>query len=207
MRIHALLLTGLLAAAPAAHAQSGYGQSGYGQGGYGPSGNAQGGQDRTGPEGGSAYDRGYDDRSASQGRQGPGGYGDDRAPASDVSSGRPPGGAGYADADQAPPDLGRELGLRPEQQTALRAYQQATTPAEADQRRAEQEFQRLATLTTPQRLDFTAGQMQRDQADFARRAVAVRRFYAQLTPEQQRRFDQLTAPPQGEDDDGTAQSR
>lgn len=214
MRTRALLLAGLLTgAAPAAHAQPGYGQGGYGASGYDQPGYGQG--DRA--QGGSAYDRGYDDRSGPQGQQGQGqdrgqpgrdGYDDDRAPAPGAVAGRSPAGASYADADQAPPDLGRELRLRPEQQSALRAYQQATTPSQADQQRAQQDFQRLGSLTTPQRLDFTAGQMQRDQADYARRAVAVRRFYAQLTPEQQRRFDQITAPPQdGEGDQGGAPQR
>ena len=205
MRKRAFLLAGLLAgAAPAVHAQPGYGQGGYGQSGYGQGDRAQGG---------SAYDRGYDDRSGPQGQQGQAqqgrdGYDDDRASPPGPASGRPPGGADYADADQTPPDLGRELHLRPDQQSALRAYQQATTPSQVEQQRAQQDFQRLAGLTTPQRLDFTAGQMQRDQADFARRAVAVRRFYAQLTPEQQRRFDQITAPPQGgEGDQGGAPQR
>lgn len=194
MRTRILLLTGVLAGlAPLAHAQPGYDQ-----GRNGPSGSDPGyGQD------GSAYDQGYDGRSGSRGQQARDRYDEDRPPVPGAAPGRPSGGSDYGDAGQAPPDLGRELALRADQQPALRAYQQATTPSEVERRRAQQDFQRLGGLTTPQRLDFTAGQMQRDQADFARRAVAVRRFYAQLTPEQQRRFDQITAPPQGDaDDDG-----
>ena len=174
----------LVAAAPV-HAQSGYGQSGgygassaqqgYGQDGYGaPSGQQGYGQDRGG------YDQ---DR---------GGYDQQRA-----TSGAPAGGAGYADADQAPPDLGRELNLRSDQRAALQAYRQSTTPSAAEQQRMQQDMGRLAGMTTPQRLDFTSQQMARDESEFANRAQAVRRFYTQLSPAQQRRFDQLTAPQQG----------
>lgn len=202
------------AAALPAHAQSGYDQGGSGQGGYGrgsypqsgypqssypQSGYPQSGYPSGAPQGGSRYDQGsyQDDRSAPRDPQRPtGGYDDDRGAS----------GGGYGDAGQAPPDLYRELGLRPAQRAALQAYQQATTPSEAEQQRMEADARRLATLPTPERLDAIAQAMQRDQADFARRAQAVRRFYAQLTPDQQRRFDQVTAPPpEGADEGGYGQ--
>lgn len=146
---------------------------------------AQPGYGRQGDYGGQSSQQGYG--------QDRGGYGQSQGPA----SGAPAGGAGYADADQAPPDLGRALSLRADQRAALQAYQEATTPTEAEQRRMQDDMTRIARMTTPQRLDFTSQQMARDESDFARRAQAVRRFYAQLTPTQQRRFDQLTAPQQG----------
>ena len=182
MRLPLLLLvaTAALTGAALAHAQTGYdtrqgagqqrdGQSGYGRSDYGqPSRPGQGADD--------SYDDEADDRQAPP----PGA--------------RPPGGADYADADSAPPDLGRDLGLRSDQRGALQAYEQATGPNEADAQRMQADVQRLIGMTTPQRLDFTAQEMQRDQADFTRRSAAVRRFYGQLTPQQQQRFDRITAP-------------
>jgi periplasmic protein CpxP/Spy len=184
----ALAAVALPAAAQAPYGQPGYGQSGYGQPSYGQP--AYGSQP--------SPSSGYDQRSYG-GAPGPqGGYppaGSDR-------------GGAYADGNGAPgeaggaPDLYRDLGLRPEQRAALAAYQQAVTPSAAEQQRMEADAQRLASLPTPQRLDAIAQQMSRDQAAFAQQAQAVRRFYAQLTPAQQRRFDQLTAPPADEGDGG-----
>ena len=109
---------------------------------------------------------------------------------------------GYDERDQDRADLGRELGLRADQRSAFQAYEAATMPSQAEMQRQEGDMQRFRGMTTPQRLDFTAQQMQRDQADFGRRADAVRRFYAQLTPQQQRHFDHLTGPEAGADGDG-----
>ena len=179
MRLPTFIFAGAGVAALAASpvlAQPGYGQQGYGQSGYGGQSSQQGyGQDRSG------YD---EDR---------GGYGQTRG----EPSGAPARGADYADANQAPPDLGRALNLRSDQRPALQAYQEATTPTQAEQQRMQDDMSRIVRMTTPQRLDFTSQQMAREGSDFARRAEAVRRFYAQLTPTQQRRFDQLTAPQQG----------
>ena len=177
MRAHALifavpLLAGVAvtsARAQGADPRGAYDQGGYRQGGY------AGGDQR-----GQGQYRDSDDG----GRAGP------------PSGTRPAGGADYADADQAPPDLGRDLGLRPDQRSALLAYQQGTTPSEAEQQQTQGDLGRLRTMTTPERLEFTARQMQREQADFSRRAMAVRRFYGQLTAQQQRRFDELTGPGQ-----------
>ena len=109
---------------------------------------------------------------------------------------------GYNDGDRESSDLGRELGLRADQRSAFQAYEAATMPSQADMQRQQGDMQRFRGMTTPQRLEFTAQQMQRDQADFGRRAAAVRRFYAQLSPEQQRRFDQLTGPEAGANGEG-----
>jgi len=46
-------------------------------------------------------------------------------------------------------------------------------------------------LTTPQRLDRMQAMMAEHQAQFARHADAVKRFYAALTPAQQKAFDAL----------------
>lgn len=46
-----------------------------------------------------------------------------------------------------------------------------------------------AAMTTPERLDFMAARMAEHQARFQRTAAAVKRFYAQLDPQQQKVFD------------------
>jgi len=83
------------------------------------------------------------------------------------------------------------LQLRPEQEPALTAFVNAMKPdpAQMQQRRAERA--ESANLTTPQRLDRAQARMAERQQQFARRADATKRFYAQLSPAQQRAFDAL----------------
>jgi hypothetical protein len=87
--------------------------------------------------------------------------------------------------------LGAVLQLRPDQQPALRAFVASLQPdpAKMERKRAQRGAER--DLTTPQRLDRMQARLAEAQADFARRADAIRRFYAQLTPSQQRAFDTL----------------
>ena len=134
--------------------------------------------DRSRPNGYAPQRGGYDDRRY-----------DDRAAAS-------------PDDNAEEPDLGRELNLRADQRAALDAYKAAFRPDEATARAAEDTARRLPSLSTPQRLDFTRREMERERADFERSDAATRRFYAQLTPEQRRTFDRVTAPQDGEDDGG-----
>ena len=47
----------------------------------------------------------------------------------------------------------------------------------------------MAQLTTPQRLDLMDKRMAERQAHMKQRSDAVKTFYAQLTPEQQKTFD------------------
>ncbi len=110
--------------------------------------------------------------------------------------------AGLA-AAQAPPtvrgqaqgaDLPSLLHLRPDQMGAYNAVEAAgrDSPALVAQLRAK--YQRLATETTPQRLDFQAEMLNLNVARAHRVIEAERKFYAVLTPEQQHTFDQVTAP-------------
>ena len=105
---------------------------------------------------------------------------------------QPPSGAGGADAGE--PDLMRELNLRGDQRAALEAYKAAFRPDESAARAAEDMARRLPSMTTPQRLDFTRREMERERADFERSDAATRRFYAELSPQQRQAFDRLTAP-------------
>lgn len=87
--------------------------------------------------------------------------------------------------------LRETLQLTPAQEPALQAFVSAHA-----QRRAERQDRRAAhaaeaNLTTPQRLDRMAQHMAERQRDFAQHAEVVKRFYAQLTPAQQKAFDAM----------------
>ena len=83
------------------------------------------------------------------------------------------------------------LQLRPEQEPALKAFIAAMQPSPEQMQRREGEHGEARNLPTPQRLDRLQARMAEHQAAFARRADAIKRFYAQLTPSQQRAFDAL----------------
>ena len=86
------------------------------------------------------------------------------------------------------------LQLRPDQEPALKALIAAMQPdpAKMEQRRGERGEMR--GLTTPQRLDRMQAKMAERQQRFARHADAIKRFYAQLSPSQQKAFDALPPP-------------
>ncbi|MAK83557.1 Spy/CpxP family protein refolding chaperone [Phenylobacterium sp.] len=83
------------------------------------------------------------------------------------------------------------LQLTPQQEAALNTYVAAIAPkaGERPDRRGAREAMR--DMTTPQRLDAMAAHMAQRQQAFAARAEATKRFYAQLTPSQQKAFDAL----------------
>ena len=95
------------------------------------------------------------------------------------------------------------LQLRQDQEPALQAFLTAMAPPEG--MGAHMGMRRgpggpdgqPEQLTTPQRLDRQAAMMAQHQQAFQRRADAIRRFYAQLTPTQQRAFDALQGPGRG----------
>jgi hypothetical protein len=84
------------------------------------------------------------------------------------------------------------LQLRPDQDGALQAFVAALQPspgARDHMRRPD----RAAPLSTPERLDRMQARLAEHEARFRARAEATKRFYAQLTPTQQRAFDALHA--------------
>ena len=83
------------------------------------------------------------------------------------------------------------LQLRPEQEPALRAFLDAGKRPQADRQRLRGQRREMAQLTTPQRLDRMSERMKARQAQFEQRAAATKRFYAQLSPAQQKAFDAL----------------
>ncbi|HZC15941.1 MAG TPA: Spy/CpxP family protein refolding chaperone [Caulobacteraceae bacterium] len=80
------------------------------------------------------------------------------------------------------------LNLRPDQEAAFQAFQAAMTPRPS-QRHEHKDRGALDAMTTPQRLDRMADRMAKRQAEFQRRADAIKIFYAALSPDQQRAFD------------------
>jgi hypothetical protein len=85
------------------------------------------------------------------------------------------------------------LQLRPEQEPALRAFVSALQPQgdRMNRMRGDRGGPEARTLTTPERLDRMRARLAERQAAFERRADATKRFYAQLSPAQQRAFDAI----------------
>ena len=87
-------------------------------------------------------------------------------------------------------ELKDKLQLAPGQESAWQSFGSAMQPpAEPMQRMQRDEFKQL---TTPQRLDLMEKRRAERAERFAGRTAATRAFYARLTPEQQKRFDDET---------------
>jgi protein CpxP len=83
------------------------------------------------------------------------------------------------------------LQLRPNQEPALDELMKAVTPPEGARERMRAARAEMRDLPTPARLDKQREHMLRRQQEFDRRAMAIKKFYAQLTPTQQKAFDAL----------------
>ena len=83
------------------------------------------------------------------------------------------------------------LQLTPAQEPALQAFIAAAAQHRGDRAGRRQDRQEMQTLTTPQRLDRMAARQAERQQRFAQHAAAVKQFYAQLTPAQQKAFDAM----------------
>lgn len=83
------------------------------------------------------------------------------------------------------------LQLRADQEPALRAFLDSGGKPDADRGKFREQRQAMAQMTTPQRLDQMKARMTERQARFDQRAAATKRFYAQLSPSQQKAFDAL----------------
>lgn len=102
-------------------------------------------------------------------------------------NGAPPPAAPTSQAER----LRLALGLRPDQDGALQAFIQAIAPPPGVMERMRQQEESAASLPTPRRLDMMLAGMDEMRAITVARIAATRRFYAQLTPAQQRAFDAL----------------
>jgi periplasmic protein CpxP/Spy len=83
------------------------------------------------------------------------------------------------------------LQLTPAQEPALAALVASMKPPEGGRAKMHGDRQAMAALTTPQRLDMMLVKMDERRARMVEHTVAVKRFYAQLTPSQQKAFDAL----------------
>jgi protein CpxP len=89
------------------------------------------------------------------------------------------------------------LQLTPAQEPALKAFLAEMRPPEGMGGKMDMGepmkgmHKEMAGLTTPQRLDRMQDRMDKHRAMFDRHATAVKRFYAQLTPAQQKAFDAM----------------
>lgn len=83
------------------------------------------------------------------------------------------------------------LQLTPAQEPALKAFLSEMQPPEGMRDKMKGMHEEMAGLTTPQRLDRMRARMDDHRAMFERHAAAVKRFYAQLTPSQQKAFDAM----------------
>ncbi len=103
--------------------------------------------------------------------------------------------AGSAQVQQ--PDLHAALHIRPDQETAFRAYQAGIAAPRPQIAQIQADYARMHMVSTPERIAL-AGQAQALQASlFNRYADATRQFYSVLSGPQQRIFDQITLPPSG----------
>ena len=89
--------------------------------------------------------------------------------------------------------LGVLLQLRPDQQPALQNLLSTLRAQPRGMRAGMGPGAGSAGLTTPQRLDRMMAGLDAARSHLAQVADATKRFYAQLTPSQQRAFDALTA--------------
>lgn len=87
-------------------------------------------------------------------------------------------------------ELKGKLQLRPEQEADWARFLEAMKPA---QRPLRPDPRELAQLSTPERLDRLRALRQQRESEMERRDAATRTFYATLSPEQQKVFDEQTA--------------
>lgn len=83
------------------------------------------------------------------------------------------------------------LQLQPSQDAALNAFLDTLKPPAGDRDRMHEDREAAEHLTTPERLDEMMARMDQRRARFAQMATAIKTFYAQLTPAQQRAFDAI----------------
>lgn len=90
-----------------------------------------------------------------------------------------------------------KLNLTPAQQGAWAAFSSAVTPAPDRLMRMAQLRQSMRTMNTPERIDRMRELRAERTAAMDRRFDATRQFYAQLSPAQQKTFDENALPKRG----------
>ena len=87
------------------------------------------------------------------------------------------------------------LHLQLSQHPAWRAYKDALAETHADETGAVADVSRLNAMTTPARLDALRTQLAAQEQSLDRQAAATLSFYAVLSPDQKRLFDEVTRQP------------
>lgn len=89
-----------------------------------------------------------------------------------------------------------KLGITANQENAWKTFVAASKPQPMPKKPDDAD---MAKLTTPERIDEHLARMKDHEAVMEKRAEAVKAFYAQLTPAQQKIFDDTMppAPPEG----------
>lgn len=88
-------------------------------------------------------------------------------------------------------ELKQQLQLSPGQEGAWNDFIEQMQPRPGERLRIDRE--QMARLTTPERIDRLRALRDQRNAEMDRRAEATKAFYATLTPEQKKSFDDLTA--------------
>ena len=83
------------------------------------------------------------------------------------------------------------LQLRPEQEPALKAFLASHQRPAGMAERGRGGREQFAAMTTPQRLDAQRARLVERTARFDQHAAATKKFYAQLSPSQQKAFDAM----------------
>ncbi len=91
-----------------------------------------------------------------------------------------------------------KLDLTPAQQGAWQAFDSAATPSREQLTRMVQMRASMRSMTTPERIDRLREVRSERAAAMDRVFDATRQFYAQLSPEQQKTFDQNALPRHGQ---------
>jgi hypothetical protein len=110
-------------------------------------------------------------------------------PATPGPNGAPPSRPPMSQADY----MRQSLGLRREQEPALQTFIAAVAAPQGMEQRMRAQDARMDTLPTPQRLDMMLSRMDEARGLMVARIEATKRFYAQLTPAQQKTFDRMGA--------------
>jgi len=90
-----------------------------------------------------------------------------------------------------------DLKLSAAQEGAWTAYTRAISPNSELEARRRATDAMLASIPTPRRIALIAATMAADEQDFRKQGAAVTAFYNQLTPIQQKTFDDETLPSRG----------
>ncbi|HEY8049029.1 MAG TPA: Spy/CpxP family protein refolding chaperone [Ramlibacter sp.] len=88
--------------------------------------------------------------------------------------------------------LKRILQITPNQEGAWNAWATAMRPAQPMQAGWHHEREEFSRMTTPERIDRLRQVRARRDAEMDRRADATKVFYTQLTPPQQKAFDEIS---------------